>query len=176
MKRLFAFALTLSLLSSNALTFPQRQRVFSLRLRSTQLMMENTGLRVSDLAGISVKDSLRACCGAVDIASKDILTTCEVVKAPPTICKFIIANPKAFFDNKDIARFHGLDVDAFNSSTPLSRLAMHLPVIYIAGRKPLGHLFLPYIILVYRQSTSFVISPTYISQMFIRSMEHSAFF
>ena len=89
---------------------------------------------VSHLSEMSVKDALKACCGAITVNERDLLPNCDIVKAAPTICKFVIANPKAFLVNRDIAKFHGFDIDSFNSSTPLSHLAKYLPVLYIAGR------------------------------------------
>ena len=104
------------------------------KLRNVISMMltGTAGATVGDLSNMNVKEVLRAVAGD-QISVKDTIANCDVVKTSPTICKFIIANPKAFFESKDIAKYHGFETDKFNASTPLASLTKHLPVLYIAG-------------------------------------------
>ena len=123
------FLIFISILTSNA--FRMQRKSISATTAKIEMVAQ-----VCDLPNLSVKEALRACAGSSsDITSSNgRVSPCDIVKAAPNICKFIIANPKALFENKDIAKFHGFDADAFNSSTSLTELAKHLPVIYIAGK------------------------------------------
>lgn len=60
-------------------------------------------------------------------------------KGPPTINKFIIANPKAFLEKSKMSKIY-LNVDdgieSLDPSTPLWQYASMLPVIYIAETHP----------------------------------------
>ena len=47
--------------------------------------------------------------------------------------EYAIANPKAFFENPDIAKFHGFDPAQYSGNTALTELAVALPVIYIGN-------------------------------------------
>ena len=90
---------------------------------------------IADASNLPVKQVLNAVCGSVSaIDSKYLFEGVDIEKAVPTVCKYIVANPKAFLEKPKLAKQYGFDLDAlgFDSSTPLSLLAPHLPVIYIA--------------------------------------------
>ena len=92
-----------------------------------------SGKTVADLRDMSVKDTLKEIAGPLyTLPSTEIVPNSDVVKAAPSVCKYIIANPKAFLENEEIAKYHGLELAAFSPSTPLVDLAKHLPVLYIA--------------------------------------------
>ena len=60
----------------------------------------------------------------------------DIVKSAPTVCKFVLGNPKALYDEPLIAKSVGLDFGALDPATPLTALAALLPVIYIADIHP----------------------------------------
>ncbi len=88
---------------------------------------------VADLEDMSVKEILKEIAGPLNALPVDeVIPKSDVVKAAPTVCKYIIANPKALLENNDIAKYHGVDLESFSPSTPLIDLAKYLPVLYIA--------------------------------------------
>ena len=86
---------------------------------------------LDDLNYLSSKDSIRAVCGP-RLENQVQFVGVDVVTKSPTTCKFIIGNPKAFFENKETAKAYGIDFESYNRSTSLMDLAEVLPVIYIA--------------------------------------------
>ena len=98
-----------------------------------KLSMVSTGSVIADLAGMSVKDALKAVGGERGALPQElVIPHCDIERATPSVCKYIIANPKAFVENDQIAMYHGFDNQKNAENTPLSTLAEHLPVIYIA--------------------------------------------
>ena len=109
-----------------------------MRMSSADTKVSNTAYKgnartIADLEDMSVKEALKEIAGHFNaLPSVEIVSNSDVVKAAPTVCKYIIANPKAFFENEEIAKHHGVDLESFPPSTPLVDLAEHLPVLYIA--------------------------------------------
>lgn len=88
---------------------------------------------ISDLRKLTTKAALLAVCGpSIGGEYQDV----DILKSAPTVCKFVIANPKAMYENPSIAKSVGLDFAAMDPATPLSSLAAKLPVIYIADNHP----------------------------------------
>lgn len=87
-----------------------------------------------DLLSLPVKEAINAVCGDVsDLAPKYVIPNTGVVKAAPTPCRYVVANPKAFLEQPKIARLYGFDIDEIGGlDTSAERLAAHLPVIYVA--------------------------------------------
>ena len=110
-----------------------KRRMSSADSEGGSIAYGGSGRTVSDLNDMSVKEVLREIAGPLtNLPSCEVVPNSDVVKAAPTVCKYIIANPKAFFDSEEIATYHGVDLQSFAPSTPLVDLAKHLPVLYIA--------------------------------------------
>lgn len=90
-------------------------------------------LLVKDLRSLSVKEALNAVCGSMkDLEEKHKFHNTDIAKKAPTVCTYVIANPKAFFEKPRMAKAYGVDVDNIDLKTPLTELAKILPVIYVA--------------------------------------------
>ena len=91
---------------------------------------------IDDLRRLSTKQALAAVCGQASEMAGHTYTNVDVVKSSPTVCKFVIGNPKALYENPLIAKSVGLDFAALDPAMPLSSLAAMLPVLYIADNHP----------------------------------------
>ena len=90
-------------------------------------------LQVKDLRSLSVKEALNAVCGSMkDLEDKHKFPNTDIAKKAPTVCTYVIANPKAFFEKPRMAKAYGVDVENIDPKTPLADLAKILPVIYVA--------------------------------------------
>ena len=91
---------------------------------------------VGDLRGdMGVKEALRTLRTVGPTASSaNLFTNVDIERAKPQVCKYVIANPKAFLDpsNKDVAMSYGIDASTIGDDTPAETLLRMLPVIYIA--------------------------------------------
>ena len=96
------------------------------------LLSTKQKITVENLKEMSVKEALKSISGMLESES-DHINGCDIIKSPPSICKYIIANPVAFFENEDVAKYHGFDLSLYNSSYPIEELCKFLPVLYIAG-------------------------------------------
>ena len=91
------------------------------------------GLTFKDLRSLSVKEALNAICGPChDLDEKYKFPNTDIAKKAPTVCTYVIANPKAFFEKPRIAKAYGVDMESISPNTPLDELAKLLPVVYIA--------------------------------------------
>ena len=91
------------------------------------------GLTFKDLRSLSVKEALNAICGpSHDLEEKYKFPNTDIAKKAPTVCTYVIANPKAFFEKPRIAKAYGIDMESITPNTPLEDLAKLLPVVYIA--------------------------------------------
>ena len=91
------------------------------------------GLTFKDLRSLSVKEALNAICGPChDLDEKYKFPNTDIAKKAPTVCTYVIANPKAFFEKPRIAKAYGVDMESISPNTPLEELAKLLPVVYIA--------------------------------------------
>ena len=90
---------------------------------------------IADLEVMNVKEALRSVRG-VACDSTFRFTNTDVMRSPPTVCRYLIANPKGFFENPAAAKFHGVDLSLISKDTLLSDLASILPVIYVADVHP----------------------------------------
>jgi hypothetical protein len=91
------------------------------------------GLQVKDLKSLSVKEALNAVCGSShDLEEKYKFPNTDIAKKAPTVCTYVIANPKAFFEKPRMAKAYGVDVENIDPKTPLEDLAKVLPVVYVA--------------------------------------------
>ena len=97
------------------------------KLRISAIMEHRT---VADIKFMSVKEVIRSVCGNLDKFEK--FNEVDIVKSAPTVCKYVVANPKAFFENPRIAKFYGFDIEEIDMDTPLDALGPLLPVIYVA--------------------------------------------
>ena len=88
-------------------------------------------LQVKDLKNLSVKEALNAVCSQ-EFESKHLFPKTDIAKKAPTVCTYVIGNPKAFFEKPRMAKAYGVDVDSIDPKTPLSDLAKILPVVYVA--------------------------------------------
>lgn len=90
-------------------------------------------LQVKDLRSLSVKEALNAVCGSMkNLESKYKFSNTDIAKKAPTVCTYVIANPKAFFEKPRMAKAYGVDVENIDPKTPLEELAKILPVVYVA--------------------------------------------
>ena len=91
------------------------------------------GLTFKDLRSLSVKEALNAICGPCnDLDEKYKFPNTDIAKKAPTVCTYVIANPKAFFEKPRIAKAYGVDMESISPETTLEELAKLLPVVYIA--------------------------------------------
>lgn len=91
------------------------------------------GLQVKDLKSLSVKEALNAVCGqSHDLEEKYKFPNTDIAKKAPTVCTYVIANPKAFFEKPRMAKAYGVDVENIDPRMPLEDLAKILPVVYVA--------------------------------------------
>eukprot|EP01041_Mallomonas_annulata_P003136 gene3136-6172_t len=98
--------------------------------RSVTLLDAKT---IADIKGMSTKEAMREVCGDSDsLPSKYLFPGVDIIQKSPTLCEYIIANPKAFMENPDIAKQYGVDLDEIDQSKPAEDLARYLPVIYLA--------------------------------------------
>ena len=88
-------------------------------------------LEVKDLKSLSVKEALNAVCSQ-EFDPKYLFPNTDIAKKAPTVCTYVIANPKAFFEKPRMAKAYGVDVENIPPNTPLSELAKILPVVYVA--------------------------------------------
>ena len=93
---------------------------------STKMVLE-----VKDLKNLSVKEALNAVCSQ-EFESKHLFPNTDIAKKAPTVCTYVIGNPKAFFEKPRMAKAYGVDVETIDPRTPLSDLAKILPVVYVA--------------------------------------------
>ncbi|RYH00217.1 hypothetical protein EON65_49600 [archaeon] len=76
-----------------------------------------------------------AICGNQKVANSELLyDNVNLIKKEPNINQFVIANPKAFLDQPDLAKKYGVDFTLVKpgEKVDLTLLARMLPVIYIA--------------------------------------------
>lgn len=115
---------------------PKLQQTRRFHGRQVPRMLASSGPNapcIEDLGRLSSKSALAAVCGSpVSIPANLLFENVNVAKTAPSICKFIVANPKALYDKPLIASSFGLDFDAMDPKAPLTSLAPLLPVIYIA--------------------------------------------
>ena len=86
-----------------------------------------------DVATLPVEECFRAVCGnRCDEALRYPGT--DVIMKPPTVCKFVIGNPRAFMDpeNEQAALAYGFDQRTISASDSAETLAAQLPVVYVA--------------------------------------------
>lgn len=94
-------------------------------------------LTLSDVPSLTSKACFQAVCGDSVLTPKDkLIPNVDIITAPPLVSNYIIANPKVFLEKPEIAVLYGFDVKSFASSTPLEKLALELPIIYIADIHP----------------------------------------
>eukprot|EP01038_Epipyxis_sp_PR26KG_P016701 gene16701-22844_t len=109
-------------------------------------------LCLSDLSNLSIKESLLAISNfnhnnnipsvtrepesLSQIPQNYLFSSTDIVKSPPTVCRYIIGNPKSMINQPNIASLYGFNREEFNDKTILAELADHLPVIYIADTHP----------------------------------------
>lgn len=120
------------------------QPVISFRLSSSRSLSSSCsyvssrsnlqmGLQVKDLKSLSVKEALNAVCGqSHDLEEKYKFPNTDIAKKAPTVCTYVIANPKAFFEKPRMAKAYGVDVENIDPRMPLEDLAKILPVVYVA--------------------------------------------
>jgi len=89
---------------------------------------------LGDLAKLSTKAALQGVCGTLSTSQIEsmVIPNVDVEKSAPTVCRFVIANPKAFWEKTMIAKSYGVDFSMLDPSMPLTDLAALLPVIYVA--------------------------------------------
>lgn len=81
-------------------------------------------LKVSDLKKLSVKEAINAvsCQAKYPIDKKYLFPNTDIAKQPPTVCTYLIANPKAFFERPKMAKAYGIDVEKIDADMPLEDL------------------------------------------------------
>lgn len=87
---------------------------------------------INDIKDLSTKDAIRIVCGSNSVPEIYKYENVDIVQKTPTLCEYIIANPKSFLDNPDLAKQYGVDFDEIDMSQPAEALAAYLPVIYLA--------------------------------------------
>ena len=89
---------------------------------------------IGDLPKLTTKAALQAVCGPMPTSVSDdyLYKDVDIVKSAPTVCRFVLGNPKALFENPLIAKSVGLDFASMDPATPLTALAAMLPVAYVA--------------------------------------------
>jgi putative AlgH/UPF0301 family transcriptional regulator len=97
--------------------------------------MQSEGVpTIGDLGRMTTKAALLAVSGPAP--SPDVKNYAfkgvDIVKSAPTVCRFVLGNPKALYENPLIAKSVGLDFSTLDMATPLSTLAPLLPVLYVA--------------------------------------------
>ena len=97
---------------------------------------------MSDLQLLSIREALGAICGP-DSSCKDLyrskgllFSDVSIERNPPSVGRFLIANPKSFFQKTILAKSHGLDVTSIPPTSSLESLSYQLPVVYIADIHP----------------------------------------
>ena len=94
-----------------------------------------TDAKISDLNDMNVKEAMMSICGG-KIVNDESLTyeNCDILRSSPSICKYIIGNPKAFLspENAQMSAKYGFKLDDLNQDVSATSLAKLLPVIYIA--------------------------------------------
>jgi hypothetical protein len=87
---------------------------------------------IGDLYSMSAKEAIAAVCGP-PVDKKMQFTHTDIVKQNPMICKFVVANPKAFLDpaNRALAEARGFNTASVDPSFPATDLARLLPVCYL---------------------------------------------
>ena len=103
-----------------------------LHMQQQQAQAEQAVLTVGDLGRLSTKAALLAVSGDAVLAPAYKYKGVDIVKSAPTVCKFVLGNPKALYENPMIAKSVGLDFASMDPTTPLTALAPLLPVVYIA--------------------------------------------
>lgn len=89
---------------------------------------------IADLNGMSSREVILAMRENVQNESFEKV---NLLKTEPGINRFIIANPKIFFQKPEISRLYcDSDINQWNQTTTLKSLANILPVIYIAETHP----------------------------------------
>jgi len=98
--------------------------------RATQLSSGSklNAATIGDLYDMNVKEAIIAVCG--DILNKEYqYTNTDILKSSPSICKYIIGNPKAFLspDNTQISSKYGVIVDKLDMKADATTLSNILP-------------------------------------------------
>eukprot|EP01031_Cornospumella_fuschlensis_P031937 gene31937-38613_t len=89
----------------------------------------------NDARDMTMGELFGAICGDQKVTKADMLyDNVNLIKKEPTINQFVIANPKAFLDQPDIAKKYGVDFTLVKpgEKIDLTLLARMLPVIYVA--------------------------------------------
>ena len=127
-----------------AVTFsPLKSQRPSIALREQQEVSSEQEVvpTIRDLRKLTTKTALLAVCGLPSsLPLRDdksfYYEDVDILKSAPTMCRFVLANPKAMYDEPLIAKSVGLDFSTLDPATPLTALAALLPVIYIAEVHP----------------------------------------
>jgi len=102
------------------------------RSRCVLKASDTTTYSINDINELPTKDAIRVVCGSNSLPSKYKYENVDIVQKTPTLCEYIIANPKSFLENPELAKQYGVDFDEIDKSRPAEELAAYLPVIYLA--------------------------------------------
>lgn len=143
--RMFILALIFTLLFSVsiALRFPKLLSTQKFVQSSTKCTIcqandltirDTDDLTIRDIDSLSTKDILRAI-HSTGVSANQLFDGVDIAKSSPGINKFVIGNPKIFYNKKKLSRLY-FDNEFDDLNMPLSSIARMLPVIYIADVHP----------------------------------------
>jgi len=94
---------------------------------------------LSNVKVMGTRAAITAAAGYSPIRPELLFPGVRIYKGPPTINKFIVANPKAFLEKSKMSKLYlniDSEIDSLDLTTPLWQYAAMLPVIYIAETHP----------------------------------------
>jgi len=92
--------------------------------RATKSRMSLTMTSIGDLQGMNVKEAISAVLGSEPVPADLQYENTDILRKSPGVCKFVIANPKAFVDpvNSAAAMLRGgIDHADLDLSKPATR-------------------------------------------------------
>jgi len=107
-------------------------RTDSRTLQRTKLFSTLAPYNVGEIDKLSSKEVIRLITSRENIEKKYLFDNVKLVKKKPSVCQFVIANPKSFLMDKEAAHMYGFNRDLFNETTLIDDICKNLPVIYLA--------------------------------------------
>lgn len=133
MRLLFTFFMVLVIVHGYYNKLSDRSINHRILLRADNINTIRKEHTIEEIKSLTSKEAIRAVLGGtLEIENEYLFDNVDILKSSPTITQYVIANPKVFIENSQLAKTYGVDVSELDLKQPASTLATILPVIYIA--------------------------------------------